>query len=150
MHQAAAMNLDGSFGNADVVRNLFAEAPPHHLNHNLPLPGAEGLEASPDRGQNLEIFLLCAVAQETELNSVQKFLITKRLCKKLDGSSLHCLHRHRDIAVPGDKYYWKLPARRGELALKIKATLSRQSDIKNQASGAIGYTGLKKIGDTPE
>jgi hypothetical protein len=37
--------------------------------------------------------------------------------------------------------------RRGKVALKIKTAFPWQSDIENQASGAIRRTGLKKVGN---
>ena len=81
------------------------------------------------------------------MNGVEKGLITKRLGKKLDGTAFHRLHRHGDVAVSGDEDDRNLPFRRRELALKIKAALTGQSDVENQAGGAIRRIGFEKVGN---
>ena len=76
-----------------------------------------------------------------------RILITKRLRKELNGTTLHRLHRHRDVAVPCDEDDWEFSVRRSELALKIKTALPRQPDVEDQAGGAIRRIGFEKVGN---
>ena len=143
----AAMHLHGGFGDADIAGNLFAEAAARDLNHDLALPGAQRFEALPEGGQSLFILPPSTIAREAELNGVEEVLITERLRQELNGTALHRLHRHRDVAVPCDEDDREFPVRRGELALKIKTALPRQSDVEDQAGGAIRRIGLEKVGN---
>src|ERR1700674_4411692 len=139
------MHLHGGFGNADIARNLFAKAAVRDLNHDLALPGAQRLEAFPEGGQSFLILPPSAITIEAELNGVEELLITERLRKGLNGTTLHRLHRHRDVAVPGDEDDWEFPVRRGELALKIKTALPRRPAAEHQAGGATRQIGLEKV-----
>ena len=141
------MHLHGGFGNADIAPDLFAKAAVRDLNHDLALPGTQQLETFPQRGQSFLILPPGAITREAELNGVQELLITERLRKELNGTTLHRLHRHRDVAVACDEDDWEFPIRRGELALKIKTALPRQPDVEDQAGGAIRRIGLEKIGN---
>src|SRR6266446_2102536 len=125
------MHLHGGFGNADIARNLFAKAAVRDLNHDLALPGG---------GQSFFVLPPSAIAREAELNGVEELLITQRLRKKLNGTTLHRLHRHGDIAVPCDEDDWQFLVRRGELALKIKTASPGQPDVEDKAGGAIRRT----------
>src|ERR1700730_15127216 len=141
------MHFHGGFGNADIARNLLAKAAVRDLNHDLALPGAQRLEASPEGGQSLLILPPSAITSEAKLNGVEELLITERLRKELDRTTLHRLPRHRDVAVPRDEDDWEFPVRRGELALKIKTALPRQPDVEDQAGGAIRRIRLEKVGN---
>src|ERR1700722_1617750 len=136
------MHLHGGFGNADIARNLFAKAAMRDLRHDLALPGAQRLEALPEGGQSFLTLLPSAVLREAELNGVEELLITERLRKELNGTTLHRLHRHRDVAVPCDEYDWNFPVRRGELALKIETALVRQSHVEDQTGRTIRWYGF--------
>src|ERR1700686_1979727 len=139
------MHLHGGFGNADIARNLFAKAAVRDLDHDLALPGAQRLEAFPEGGQSFLILPPSAITREAELNGVEELLITERLRKELNGTALHRLYRHRDVAVPCDEDDWELPVRRGEPALKVKTALPWQSYVEDQASWAIRRIGLEKV-----
>src|ERR1700688_1123371 len=141
------MHLHGGFGKADIARNLFAKEAVRDLNHDLALPGAQRLEAFPEGGQSFLILSPSAIAIKADLNGVEELLITERLGKELNGTTLHRLHRHRDVAVPCDEDDWEFPVRRGVLALKIKSALPRQPDVQHQAGGAIRRIGLEKVGN---
>jgi hypothetical protein len=86
----------------------------------------------------------CTVARKTELNGVEEILIAERLGQELDGTSLHRLHGHWDVAMPGDEDDRNLPLCCGELALKIEAALAKHSDVEHQAGGAIRRSDLRK------
>src|SRR4029077_10697929 len=141
------MHLHGGFGNADIARNLFAKAAVRDLNHDLALPGAQRLEAFPEGGQSFFILPPSTIAREAELHGVEELLIAERLGQELNGTTLHRLHRHGNIAMACDEDDWDLSVRRSELALKIKAASSRQSDVEHQANGTIRRVGLTKLGD---
>src|SRR5277367_2875756 len=141
------MHLHGGFGDADIARNLFAEAAVRDLNHDLALPGAQRLEALPEGGQSFLIFPSSAITREADLNGVEELLITERLRKELNGTTLHRLHRHRDVAVPCDEDDWEFSVRRRELALKVETALPRQPDVEDQAGRAIRRIGFEKIGN---
>src|SRR5215472_12574648 len=89
LHRPAAMYLHGSFGNADVVGNLFAQAAARHLNDDLALPRAQRGEALPEVRQSLFIFPPRTIARKAELNGVEQVLVAERLGQKLDGTTLH-------------------------------------------------------------
>src|SRR4029077_14987762 len=141
------MHLHGGFGNADIAGNLFAKAAVYDLNHDLALPGAQRLEAFPEGGQSFLIRPPSAITREAEPNGVEEILITERLRKELNGTALHRLHRHRDVAVPSDEDDRQFPVRRGELALKVKTASPGQPDVEDQAGGAIRRIGPEKVGN---
>ncbi len=90
------------------------------------------------------------IAGEAELNSVEELLIPEGLCQELNGAALHRLHRHRDVAVPCDEDDREFLVRRGELTLKIKTALPRQSHVEDQAGGAVRRIRLEKVGNGRE
>src|ERR1700720_2930313 len=114
------MHLHGGFGNADIAGNLFAKAAVRDLNHDLALPGAQRLEAFPERGQSFLILPPSAITIEADLNGVEELLITERLRKELNGTTLHRLHRHGVVAGPVNEDDWEFPVRRGDLALRSR------------------------------
>src|SRR6266568_7421898 len=129
------MDLHRIFGDAQIAGYLFAKATTRNLNHDLALPRAQRLEPLFEGSQCLFILLPGPIARQTELNGVEEVLIAERLRKELNGTTLHRLHRHRDVAVPRDEDDWEHPVGRGELALKVKAALPRQSHVEHQAGG---------------
>jgi hypothetical protein len=61
-------------------------------------------------------------------------LISKRLCQEFNRTCLYCLHRHRDVPVPGNENNRNLNMRLAEFALNIQAAWPWQPDIKNVAA----------------
>src|SRR5262245_60623776 len=147
LHRPAAMHLHRRFGDADIVGNLFAQAAARHLNYDLALPGAQGGEALPKGDQVLVILPPRTIAGQAKLNGIEKILVAERLGEELDRTPLHCLHRHRDVAMARDEDDRDLPVCRSQLALEIEAALAGQSDIEHQASGAIRWIGLEEVGN---
>src|SRR3984885_16158034 len=146
-HRSATVDLHSCLGDADFAGNLFAEATLRDLNHDLALPGTERREALLEGGQSLFVLSPRTIPREAELNRVEQLLITERLRQELNGAALHRLHRHRNVAMPRDEDDRELHSRPGELALKIKAALPRQSDVEHEAGRAIGQIGLEKVGN---
>src|SRR4249920_1120076 len=99
LHRPAAMHLDCGLGDPDIKGNLFAKPAARNLNHDLALPGAERGETLPEVRQSFFIFPPRTIARKTELNGVEEVLVAERLGQKLNGTPLHRLHGHRDIAV---------------------------------------------------
>src|SRR5690242_12284862 len=144
------MNLNGDFADAKIEGNLLTEPTPYDLNHDLAFTGGQRFEALSERTQGLVVLTPGTIAREAELDCIEKLLITKRLCKKLDGTAFHRLYRHLDVAMSRNEDDWELPASCDELALKIKAALTRQSHVKDQTAGAIRQFGDKKFGNRRE
>src|ERR1700722_3480896 len=146
-HRPAAVDLHGGLGDADIAGNLLADAATRDLNHDFALARAQRPEARLEGGQSEVVLPPGTIAREAELNGVQEVLIAEGLGQELDGAALHGLHRHRNVAVPGDEDDREVPAGRGELALKIKAALLWKPDIEHQAGGTIRRVGCKEVGD---
>src|SRR6202011_5800495 len=123
------MDLDGDFADADVTCDLLAETPTHDMDQNLALAGRERRKARPERGHRLLIPPPRAIASQRKRDCIEQVLVAKGLRQELDGTTLHRLHRHRDIAVTGDEDDRDLCVRPREFALKIETALSRQSHI---------------------
>jgi hypothetical protein len=81
------------------------------------------------------------------LDRVDQVLITERLGQELNGTAFHRLHRHRDVTVSryeDDRYF---DIRLRELALKIQAAPPGQSNVEDEAGGAVGAFGFEEIGN---
>jgi hypothetical protein len=55
----------------------------------------------------------------------------ERLRQKIDGSGLHRLNGHWDVAMTRHENYRDVDARRGQIGLKVEATDARQPDIEH-------------------
>src|SRR5262245_40457163 len=141
------MHLDGGFGDANIVGNLFVEAPGRDLNHDFALAGAERFETLPKRAQGPITLAPGTIASEPGLDGVEEVLITEGFCEELYGTTLHRPHGHRDVAVRRDEDDRHLPVRRGKIALKLKTASPWHSDIEHQASRAVRGVGIQKIGN---
>jgi hypothetical protein len=93
--------------------------------------GPSDAETLPEIGQSLFIVAPSTIPREAELNGVEEVLITRGLRQELNGATLHRLHRHRDVAVRRNEDDTEFPVCRGELALKIKTALPRQSHVED-------------------
>src|ERR1700759_3527255 len=120
------------------------------MNHDFTLPWTQRVKTSPEVGQSILFLAPNPIAREAKLNAVEEVLIPEGFCEELDRAALHRLHRHGDVAVPGDEDDGKFPVRCGKFALKIKTALLRQSHVEDQARGPIRRIRLEKIGDGRE
>jgi len=82
---------------------------------------------------------------KTEMNGVKQFVITDRLGKEFNGTFLHRLHRHPNVAVSCDEDDRDFPVCRGKLALKIKTALPWQSHVEHEAGRAIRRIRFEKF-----
>src|SRR5262249_35235304 len=142
-----AMHLHGRYGNADIVGNLLVQATGRNLEHDLTLAGTKRLKTLSQHSQSIILLPTGAVASETGLDSFEEVLIAKRLGEKLDGTAFHRLHTHPHVGVRCHEDDREWAVRRYQLALKLKTTPSRQSDVENQAGGPIGRISFEKIGN---
>src|SRR5712671_5783539 len=143
----AAMHLHGRLGNAQIASDLLAKPALVDLNHDLALAWSQRCETILDRSHGFFTLTPGAIARETDLDGIKEILIAIRLREELNSAPLHRLHRHRDIAMPGDKDDWEFFLRRRELALKVETASPRQSHVEHQAAGPVRRGGLQKVGD---
>ena len=97
------MHFHRGFGDADIVGNLFVEATSRNQDHDFPLARAERVETLPELTQGLVALATGTIASQAGLNSLEKILITERLCEELYGTALHRLYGHRNVAMRRDE-----------------------------------------------
>jgi len=93
------MNLHGDLPDSKFSPDLFVHHAHSHEKHHLPLAVAERIEATMQIVLALLAVSSAAIAVERNSNSVQKFLLAKRLGKEFNRASLHSLYRHRNVSV---------------------------------------------------
>jgi hypothetical protein len=62
---------------------------------------------------------------------IQQGLVLKRLMQEVDSAPFHRLNTHRDVAVPGHKYYLLDPAGFRQVPLECETIEPGQKHIKN-------------------
>jgi hypothetical protein len=72
-------------------------------------------------------------------HGIQDILVAERFGQEVDGSSLHRLDRHRDVAVTRHEDDRNANVIRSQIGLKVEPADSRQSDIEDQAACDIGH-----------
>src|SRR4051794_23652542 len=121
------MHLYGPFSKTEVAGDLFSKAALCDLHHDLALARAQRFKTFPECSQILFTCPPGTIASETDLDGIEKVLITERLRQELNGTTFHCLHRHGNVTVPCDEYDWEIPVGGDEVALKLETTSPRQS-----------------------
>ena len=102
-HQVAPVELDRDLRNIQIERYLFAERSPDDSLHNLPLTrGESGIACNVGVGFVLSnpLFL---IDFDCLAHGVEQCLVANRLGEELDCAGLHCLHRHRYVAISREK-----------------------------------------------
>src|SRR5262245_23597591 len=107
------------------------------MEQDLTLTGAECVETLPERSQGPITLPSARIAGQSGCDSLNKILITERLCQELYGAALHRLHGHRDVGVRCDEDNRHLPICRGKVALKLKTTSPWHSHVEYQAGRAV-------------
>ncbi len=69
----------------------------------------------------------------------------ERFDEKFDGSGLHGLNTHGDVAMRGDKDNGNADVGLVQLMLKIESADSGQSDIENEATGRFWSVSSEKF-----
>ena len=67
------------------------------------------------------------------------------LRKKPYSTSIHRLHRHRNIAVTGNKDDRNLDLRIGQFVLELEPAGAGQPDIQNEAARFLGHLVLEEL-----
>src|SRR5882672_4214085 len=144
------MDLDGSFSSPNLGGDLFVEETGNHQRQQFSLTRGQRFKAFSQRC-NFRLLLTCGtVAFQGDLNRIQQILIAEWFRQELDGPRFHCPHRHRDIAVGGDKYDWNANISCGQLALEIKPADARQSDIEDEAANNILMPAVHEFSGRPK
>src|SRR4029453_16931385 len=118
------------------------------LHHDLAFAWAERVKSLSEL-----VFRFCALSTraipgKTSLDGIEQVLIPEWLGQELDGSSLHRLHAHRDIAMRRDENDGQFAVCRGQRALEVESTRARHSHVDDQASRAVRQVGPEKVGNS--
>ena len=100
-------------------------------------PGGQHMVPFLQSGKLRLLFANRAIASESLLNGAEQLLVIEWLGEKLHCSRLHRLHRHWNVAMPGDENDWNAETRVVQLLLKVQAIDSGKVYIQNQATGSI-------------
>src|SRR5580704_17064659 len=92
-----------------------------------------------------QLFTCSPVTLKCLLNRVQKILIPKRLCQKLDGPRLQGPNRHWHVSMRRDKNDGGRLAQFCQLSLEIEPTHLGQPHIKHQAARVGGAWLFEKL-----
>jgi hypothetical protein len=76
---------------------------------------------------------LLARSNQGVLDTLEQFMITKWLCKKIDRARLHCPRAHRDVAVASDKNELFFTAALNQCSLQIHPVHSRHMHVHDYA-----------------
>jgi len=90
------------------------------------------------------------VSLERPDHGIQDILITERFRQEVDGSSFHCLDRHRNVAVTRHKDDRDANIRLSQFGLKVETADPRQPNIEDQAACNIGHLDLRKFAGRTE
>ena len=99
--------------------------------------GLSDSKRSLSASQDLVALPAGTIASEAGLDGIEEILIAERLGEKLDGTALHRLHAHRDVAMRRHEDDREWPVRRGQLALKLKPASAPA--ILRRAPGRSGH-----------
>src|ERR1700738_38800 len=103
LHDVTAMNLDGFFGRAQLIGDLFVEHTRYDMSHHFTFPYRERVITLAQVFELCPLQAGCAIEINCPLYSVQKILFTERLGQKLDRTSFHRLDCHPDVPVASDE-----------------------------------------------
>src|SRR5579864_6325122 len=99
----------------------------------------------PRGGRLFFLFAAAAIFLKRYVNSVKHILLAKRLGQELNRSGSYRLHRHRNVAMPGNEDDRNGDSGVSQFGLKIKSAQSWQSNVEHQATGDIGKLVLQEI-----
>jgi hypothetical protein len=122
LHYIVTVNLHSDSSDSKFSRDLLVHHARSHERYHFPLARAGRIEVATQIVPGRLAVSPLAIAVERNSNSIQKFLLTKRLGKEFNRASFHCFHRHRDVTVARDKNDWNIDLTVG---LKIDPAQSR-------------------------
>src|SRR5690606_15130353 len=130
-HGVAAMELHCHLADAKVEGNLLVETPACHLAEDLPFSRGEGGKALDDPTSHLSLNALRHIPGNAGTNRVQKGLVANWLGEEVDGTGLHGLHGHGNVAMAREEDHWfSIPAP-GQLLLQVQSARAGHSDVED-------------------
>ena len=123
------MQSDRHLANRDFSCDLLVDAAGHEQRHDLSLACGQRFVTPPQIGELSLVLKPGAITAECCLYRIEQILVTQRFGQEFDGTGLHCSHRHRNIAVTGNK-----DDRNGivfpcQLLLEVEPTQAGESDV---------------------
>ena len=133
-HDLTSMRLHRDLADPELAADLLIQQTGDHQSHDLLFAVTEG-PVTVSQLAHLRLLAKRGLATlERSFDSSQQHVVTKRFRQELDGSSLHCLNRRRNIAITGDEDDRHiLPIDCDEL-LQIKTIEPGKRNVENQAA----------------
>src|SRR5436309_16143881 len=119
------MDLDRHLAQLGLRRNLLVSATGDNESQDFPLARRQGIEALLQLGNNLGFLPPGTIVINPRLDRVEQLLLAQWLGQELDGTGFHGVHRHGNVAVPADKYDWKMDVRFAQCALELQTARAR-------------------------
>src|SRR4029077_6933227 len=91
-HHAVPMRFDGSFGRAQLARNLLVHLSPHHALKDLTLARAQVTRQGLKNIKLLMLFSHAAAADVSALDRLEQSLLGDRLRQQVFSAGLHDTH----------------------------------------------------------
>jgi len=144
------MNLYCVFGGSNLSRNLLVEPARDDHGDDFPLSRCQRFEALPQHCNFRFSLTSGPIPLQRDLNRIQQILIAEWLSEEFNGSRLHGSHRHRDIAVRGDKDDRNRNVSFSQFLLEVEPTCPWEPNVEDEATGYIRTLGLQKLMGGPE
>src|SRR5262245_28544422 len=100
------MDLDRDLAEPELTRHLLVHEACRDEGHDFALPHGQRLESSADSSNRLIRITPFAIRLKGVRDGIQHVLIAEWLRQKIDRTSLHCAHRHRDVAMASHEDDW--------------------------------------------
>src|SRR5262249_33742407 len=119
-HDLAAMDLHRHLAQFRLRGNLIVSATSDNESQNFSLARRQGIEALLQLGNNLGFLPPDTIALDPRLDRIEQFLLAQWLGQEFDGPGFYGSHRHGNVAVPADKYDWKMDVRVVQCTLEFE------------------------------
>src|SRR5467141_3830187 len=116
----ATMDLHSDLGDAEFARYLLVHEAIGDVCHHLPLARGQRVEQGSQFRNGLFAIASFLISLERPDHGIQDILVTERLGQEVDGSSFHCLDRHRNVAVTRHKDDRDANIRLSQFGLKVE------------------------------
>jgi len=132
-HYPATVCLHGDHADSQLAADLFVQSAGYDVRHDLSLARTKRRE-SPSQLLHLRLPIQGGTAAlDRAADGGEQNIVAERLGQELDGSRLHRLHRHRDIAVTSDENDRQVSPV-AESMLQIEPAEAGQRYIEHQAA----------------
>src|SRR5580692_7524895 len=95
------MDLHGDLAGSEIKGYLLIEHARNHQTHDLALARSKRLVSFSQFSELTLLLARCPVALQSQMDSVQQFLVAERLGQELHRAGFHGFHRHRNISMSG-------------------------------------------------